>query len=114
MTSLTREKLFSLKPEIKKLEVEGFGVVWVKSLDELTRSRRFAAMYNDKGEIDKNVGEQRRARIIIDQVCDEDGKPMFSNSDLPELLKLDGISLDGLINAILGFNEDYEGNVLSE
>lgn len=106
--------MLALKPSVKKLEVEGFGTVWVKSLDELTRSRRFAAMYNDKGEIDKTVGEQRRARIIIDQVCDEDGKPMFSNSDLPELLKLDGISLDKLIDAILGFNEEYEGNAPSE
>jgi hypothetical protein len=114
MKSLTRDMLLALKPTVKKLEVEGFGIVWVKSLDELTRSRRAAAMYNEKGELDRTVFEQRRGRVIIDQVCDEDGKPLFSNSDLPELLKLDGISLDKLFDAILEFNEAHEGNVPSE
>ena len=114
MTSLTREKLLALKPSVKKIEVDGVGTMFVKSLDELTRSRRIAEMYDDKGKLDRTVSEQRRARIIIDQVCEEDGTPMFTNADLKEILKLDGISLDKIIDAVLGFNEEFEGNVPSE
>lgn len=114
MTSLTREKLLALKPTVKKVEVEGIGTMWVKSLDELTRSRRIASMYDEKGKLDKNTSEQRRAQIIIDQVCNEDGSPMFSKSDLKDILKLDGISLDNIVEAVLGFNEEFEGNVLGE
>ena len=114
MTSLTREKLLALKPTVKQVEVKGIGTMWVKSLDELTRSRRIAAMYDEKGKLDKNTSEQRRAQIIIDQVCNEDGSPMFSKSDLKDILKLDGISLDNIVEAVLGFNEEFEGNALGE
>lgn len=114
MTSLTREKLLALKPKVTKKEVEGVGTVWLKPLDELTRSRRIAAMYDDKGNIDKTSAEQRRAMLIIDHLCNEDGTPMFTKSDLQEILSLDGVSLDKIIDAILGFNDEYEGNALSE
>lgn len=114
MTSLTREKLLALKPTVKQVEVKGIGTMWVKSLDELTRSRRIAAMYDEKGKVDKNTSEQRRAQLIIDQVCNEDGSPMFTKSDLKDILKLDGISLDNIVEAVLGFNEEFEGNALGE
>ena len=104
----------ALKPTVKQVEVKGIGTMWVKSLDELTRSRRIAAMYDEKGKLDKNTSEQRRAQIIIDQVCNEDGSPMFSKSDLKDILKLDGISLDNIVEAVLGFNEEFEGNALGE
>lgn len=114
MKSLTRESLLALKPTVRKVEIEGVGTMWVKSLDELTRSRRISSMYDDKGNLDKKQAEERRARIIIDQMCDEDGKPLFTSGDLKEILKLDGISLDKIIDAIMGFNEDFEGNAISE
>lgn len=108
MTSLTRDKLFALKPEPKKHEVEGFGVVYIKPLTELMRSRRLAELFDEKGKSDKATQEKRRANMIIDQVCDENGKPLFEPSDLKQILELDGAKLDELVHAILDFNTEDE------
>lgn len=114
MSSLTKEKLLALKPTVKKVDIPALGYVYVKSLNELTRSRRISEMFDDKGRPNKKAQEERRARLIIDQICDKNGDPMFTSADLEDILKLDGLSLDAIINAILGFNEDLEGNALSE
>lgn len=108
MTSLTRELLFALKPEAKKVEVEGLGVVYIKPLTELLRSRRLAELFDEKGKSDKATQEKRRANMIIDQVCDETGEPLFNPSDLKDILELDGAKLDILVHAILDFNTDDE------
>jgi hypothetical protein len=108
MTSLTRELLFALKPEAKKVEVEGLGVVYIKPLTELLRSRRLAELFDEKGKSDKATQEKRRANMIIDQVCDEKGEPLFNASDLKDILELDGAKLDSLVHAILDFNTDDE------
>ena len=108
MTSLTREKLFALKPEPKKIEVEGIGEVYIKPLTELLRSRRLAELFDEKGKSDKATQEKRRANMIIDQVCDEKGEQMFKSSDLKEILELDGAKLDTLVHAILDFNTEDE------
>ena len=108
MTSLTRDSLFALKPEPKKVEVEGFGVVYIKPLTELLRSRRLAELFDEKGKSDKATQEKRRANMIIDQVCNEKGEALFSQSDLKDILELDGAKLDTLVHAILDFNTDDE------
>ena len=46
--------------------------------------------------------------MIIDQVCDENGKPLFEPSDLKQILELDGAKLDELVHAILDFNTEDE------
>lgn len=114
MSSLTKEKLLALKPAVKKVNIPNLGDVYVKSLNELTRSRRISEMYDEKGKPNRKAQEERRARLIIDQLCDKSGSPMFTSADLEDILKLDGLSLDSIVNAILGFNEDLEGNALSE
>lgn len=108
MTSLTRDKLFALKPEPKKHEVKGFGVVYIKPLTELMRSRRISEVVDEKGNPDKSTQEKRRANSIIDQVCDENGKPLFEPSDLKQILELDGAKLDELCHAIHEFNMGEE------
>lgn len=108
MTSLTRELLLALKPVAKKVEVEGLGVVYIKPLTELLRSRRLAELFDEKGKSDKATQEKRRANMIIDQVCDETGEPLFNPSDLKDILELDGAKLDSLVHAILDFNTDDE------
>ena len=45
MTSLTRELLLALKPEVQKFEVEHLGTVFIKPLTELARSRRMTEAY---------------------------------------------------------------------
>ena len=55
MTSLTREKLLSLKPTPKEVEVEGFGIVFLKPLTELLRSRRLSELFDEKGKSDKTT-----------------------------------------------------------
>jgi len=108
MTSLTREKLLSLKPTPKEVEVEGFGIVFLKPLTELLRSRRLSELFDEKGKSDKTTQEKRRANMIIDQVCDKDGNPMFTQADLKDILELDGAKLDELVHSILDFNTEDE------
>jgi len=110
MTSLTREALLALKPEPRQIEVEDFGVVFIKPLTELVRSRRLAELFDEKGKQDKATKEKRRANMIIDQVCDEKGEPLFSQSDLNQILELDGAKLDKIVFAILDFNSEVKRN----
>jgi hypothetical protein len=46
--------------------------------------------------------------MIIDQVCDKDGNPMFTQADLKDILELDGAKLDELVHSILDFNTEDE------
>jgi len=108
MTSLTRDKLFALKPKAQKHEIEGFGTVYIKPLTELMRSRRMSEIVNEKGKPDKSTQEKRRANMIIDQICDEKGDPMFEPADIKEILELDGAKLDTLVHAIFDFNAEDE------
>ena len=108
MTSLTKELLLALKPEAKKVEVEGLGVVYIKPLTELLRSRRMTEAYGKDGKLCQDYKQKMRAKMIVDQLCDEKGECLFTDSDLNDVLNLDGLKLDKLCDAIHDFNEKHE------
>ena len=108
MTSLTKELLLALKPEAKKVEVEGLGVVYIKPLTELLRSRRMTEAYGKDGKLCQDYKQKMRAKMIVDQLCDEKGEPLFTDADLNDVLNLEGAKLDKLCDAIHDFNEKPE------
>ncbi len=108
MTSLTKELLLALKPEAKKVEVEGLGVVYIKPLTELLRSRRMTEAYGKDGKLCQDYKQKMRAKMIVDQLCDEKGECLFTDSDLNDVLNLDGLKLDKLCDVIHDFNEKHE------
>lgn len=108
MTSLTKQSLLdSCKLDVTGHEIEGWGLVHIRTMTELQRSTRIANMFNDKGELKPEARVRQRINIIIDHVSDKDGKPLFTEGDSKDLLGLDAAKLDGLINKI---SEIIEGS----
>lgn len=108
--TLTRETLLALKPVATPIEVEGLGTVFVKPLSELQRSKRLTAMWDEKSDKAEESKIKYRVNMIIDQVCDEEAKPLFTEGDAKDILALQGSKLDNLVNAI----GDYNDSQLSE
>lgn len=101
MTSLTKEALLSAcKLDVTSHDVEGWGRVHVKTMTELQRSTRIADMFNDKGNLKPEARVRQRVNVIIDHLCDEKGKPLFTEGDAKDLLALDAAKLDSLVEAI--------------
>lgn len=109
--TLTKEALAEkCKPTSEKMEIPGFGDVYVRSVSELQRSRRVARLFgSDQAANERNRG-LRRVHSIIDQVVDENGDPLFRDTpeDVEFLCSLDGNKLDPLVAAIQQFNGDLE------
>ena len=106
--SLTKATLLK-KAAISKPDQLGefFGeMVYVKSVSELQRSRRISSLYDAKKDCMRPDAMQRsRCLTVIDHVCDEDGKALFTEKDINDLMSLDAMKLDILIKAI----EDWAG-----
>jgi hypothetical protein len=107
--TLTREKLLALKPTVSKIEVIGWGDVFVKPLTELQRSKRVAAMFDENTQKSDDAKLKYRVHMLIDQLCDESGNNLFTEGDSKELLSLEGLKLDSLIEAVTDWNESYAG-----
>jgi len=101
--SLTKATLLK-EAAISKPEKLGefFGeVVYVKSVSELQRSRRMSSMYDTKKECIRPDAMQRsRCLTVIDHICDEEGKSLFDEKDINDIMALDALKLDLLIKAI--------------
>ena len=109
MTSLTKQSLFdNCKLDVTSHDVEGWGRVHLKTMTELQRSTRIANMFNDKGDLKPEARIRQRINVIIDHVCDESGKPLFTEGDAKDLLSLDAAKLDGLISKITSIIEAGE------
>jgi hypothetical protein len=110
--SLTKAILLK-KAAVKKPDVLGefFGeTVYVKSVSELQRSRRMASLYDMKKEKMRDEALLRaRCATIVDHVCDKDGKPLFTDKDMNDLMELDAILMDQLIHAIEEWVASREG-----
>ena len=106
MTTLTRSQLLTkAKPKFERVEVEGFGVVCLRSVSPLQQSRRDFTYFDLKtGAPIAEEFAKSTVHAIIDQVCGEDGKPMFTDADFEELAGLDNATLGPLIAAINDFN----------
>lgn len=108
--TLTRKELLSLKPEISTIEIPGLGEVCIKTVSELQRSKRLSMMFGTDGK--PNLKEQVRSRVysIVDQLCEKDGKALFAEGEVKDLLALDAAKLDAIAEAIDAFNQSAEKN----
>jgi hypothetical protein len=115
MTSLTKEALLAnCKLDITCHDVEGWGKVYVKTMTELQRSKRIADMFNDKGDVKPEARIRQRVNVIIDHLCDEKGKPLFTEGDAKDLLALDAVKLDSLVEKLNELIMSEEGNEQAE
>lgn len=104
------EKLDTTKPERIPGKVLGM-VIYVKPITEFQRSRRLSMLIDDKGNFDRSKAKTARLYSIIDHICDENGEPLFKESDLDSLMKLDALKLDILIKSIEEWVERREGKL---
>ena len=83
---LTKEQILNQRLKIITVEVpEWGGEVCVRSLSAAERDRLEASMIKVRGK-EKSVNlENIRAKVLSMAVCDEDGKRLFSESDVKEL-----------------------------
>ncbi len=108
-TSLTRERLLEkAKRRSAAVEVDGFGLVTIRSQSCMQRSRRIAQQYNEQGRAIPLQIAMENLYAIVDQVCSEDGSPMFEEKDIPELGELDPLELEPLLAEIQRFNNGGE------
>lgn len=115
MTSLTKKSLFEqCKLDITEHTIEGWGTVHIKTMSELNRSTRIANMFDDKGELKDSAKVRQRANMLVDHLCEKDGKPMFTEGDVKDLLSLDAKKLDDICGHIADIIEGKEGNEQAE
>ena len=89
---------------------EFFGsTVYCKKMSELKRTRRAVSMF-DGEEISDKYRERARVLTIIDHLCDEEGKMLFTEKDIPSLMDVQSDVLDDLTDAIAKWVQDEEGN----
>ena len=105
--TLTKKSLLAETPKPVAVECEGRGTVHVKPLTEFQRSKRLSDLWNDKGGKSEDAKLKLRVHMIVDQLCDENGKNLFTEGDVKDLLALEASSLDSLVDAISKFNDDY-------
>lgn len=110
--SLTKATLLK-KASISKPELLGeyFGEdVYVKPVSELQRSRRMAQMYDMKKEkIRVDAVQRARCLTLVDHLCDEEGKALFTEKDINDIMSLDAMKLDLLVSAIEEWADAREG-----
>lgn len=90
------------------MQVDGFGDVWIRSNSELRQSQRYASYLDSEGKVIPAENAKASIHIIIDQICDEDGKPLFTDGDFAELAESDSNALEPLQSAIRSFNGDQK------
>ena len=110
--SLTKATLLS-KVCVAKPELLGefYGLeLYVKSVTELQRSRRMSQLFDAKKEQMRPDALQRaRCLTLVDHLCDEDGEPLFKESDVNDIMKSDAQKMDVLCKAIEEWSSKREG-----
>ena len=122
---LDREAILSI-PDIVPVLVEvpeWGGSVYVRGLTARERGQFEASMV----EVDRKTGERRpktgnlRARLVVIGVCDEAGRRVFSDEDIPALGKKAALGMERLFDTIRNLSgmtdEDLsllEGNSLGQ
>ena len=109
-TTLTRERLLAhAKPSAaQRVELQDLGTVWIRPRNEVLRIRRIVQYQSSNGTSTTDRKSYYRVDMMIDQLVDEAGEPIFQESDRRELAELDGRKLDPVIAAIEEYNGDDE------
>jgi len=115
MMSLTKKQLLDelvcTKPE--KLPKKVFGQdAWVKPVSEFQRSRRLASLYGKDGQVSREALRKARLYTVIDHLCDQNGEPLFQESDLKELMEFDALKIDVIVSVIEEWVTAREGKIL--
>ena len=106
-TTLTRELLLDKgKPRFAFVDVPHLGTVGIRSVSELRQSQRDSTFYDDEGRPREDIYSKTRAFAFVDQLMVDESTPMFSESDIPEILEMDVAIVRPLYQAIKDFNND--------
>ena len=103
-----REKILTRRPVRKELVAcpEWECDVWVKAVKGRERDEYEAGLYDGDGK--RNIANMR-ARLCVIACVDDDGKPVFTASDVAELGEQDAAPLDRCFQAakrLAGIGED--------
>lgn len=95
MKVLTREDILAAQDTtIEQVEVpEWGGVVCVRSLSAYDRDKLEASMLQQKGKTRTVTLEDFSAKLFAAAVCDESGKLIFTEGDVPALSKKSAAAL---------------------
>lgn len=109
-TTLTREALLSkAKARYREVEVDGIGLIGIRSLTETQRCVRDQSYYHpETGEVKEGVLERMRTDAIIDQVMIDESTPMFTAEDVETIRSLDASVTGKLYDAIKSFNGELK------
>ena len=114
---MTLTKTFLLKelqPVVQKYEHADLGTFYVRPRTELQRCKRAGEMYDKNGNVIQSVFDRRRAMLIVDQLCDESGQPLFNEGEAKDILALESEKLDPILEAITEVNGELEKNESGE
>lgn len=87
---------------VEPLAVEGWGSVHIRTWTAGERSKLYDI--NRQVEDGKAKTQDFFARAIVYSVCDEDGKSIFSEKDIPRVMDLSVPVVDALMTAINELN----------
>ena len=103
-STLTRELLIKkTRPRFAWVQVEGFGRVGLRSIDQLQASRRIYSAQTPDGKPIPGAEELVLVHRIIDHVMTDENTPMFSDADVELIQGMDADALGPLIQAIEEF-----------
>ena len=99
MTLMTRDQLLQpAKRRFREVEVNG-GTVRIRSITEKERSEWELGGLDRKGKVARNGLLSIKCRLIVLCVVDEDGNPVFRESDVPKLMEQDSVVTDTIATA---------------
>lgn len=98
---LDKGKIFARKPKLEKVFIESLGDdVFIKEFIVKERNAMRNAGTTDFQLISLILG-----------VCDEEGVPLFTVEDIPEMEKMPQILADELLLAVVSTNENKEKDI---
>lgn len=97
--ALSRADVLSIKPTFEAVELPaGAGTICVRNMTAGERDRFEARQVRDPHT-------DFRARVIVLGTCDTDGKPLFTEADIPALNELPGEVAEPIVDAVLRVNK---------
>jgi hypothetical protein len=109
MSLLTRESFFATAPAFpsETVELDGMGAVVVRVMSAGDRDRWEAMLRKD-------IPADFRARLVVLTAFGDDGKPLFTPADVPQLSALPSTVLDPIVEAAARVNKMRPGDVEAE
>lgn len=90
--------LAALKPVVKDVDVQGFGLVHIKQLSVSENDIVRAAAKPDGSPSAFGL------RLVLASVVDDEGQPVFTEADMQILGEASGTKIEALVNHVLEVN----------